>query len=66
MAVVRKNQRASLRLTDSRQRTIATYSGVKHDTNPDKYKGFAGALEALRGRSFAFIFLNTMADLESE
>ena len=66
MAVVRKNQRASLRLTDGKQRTVATYSGVKHDADPENYAAFAGALEMLRGQLFGFIFLNTTADLESE
>jgi len=64
MAVERKNSKASTRITNIQGRSIATYSGVKPDVNPDDLLEFAGAVALLRGQANGFVYLVETHDLE--
>ena len=64
MAVERKNPKASLRLSNSHNRTVCTYSGIRPDVATNAVKAFAEALEIFRGANFGFKYLLCSAELE--
>ena len=63
MAIVRENARANIRFTNSQGRTEGSYSGIKPNLTVVNIKEFAGALEMIRDKTYAFTYMVRTSEL---
>jgi hypothetical protein len=66
MAIVSTDISAKIRVTDSKMKTIATYTGIKPSVDADSITKFSEALGTLRGENVGFKYLVVESELKDE
>jgi len=66
VAIVTTNHKGKVVLKDADKKTLAQFSGVKHDANPNAVSSFASAIGSISDGSVANVYHQAESELEDD